>query len=85
MQAKGANLVMQSMGSNSSGGTGWIGVQNKMSDCFEQFIQEFQTQIDFFFKTYNQNLRESTLDQQLKGSKKEKLKYQQFLIHEEKE
>jgi hypothetical protein len=84
MQAKGANLIMQSMGSNSSGGTGWISVQNKLSDCFEQFIQELQTQMDFYFKTYNQNLRESNLDQQLlKGNKKDKLRYQQFLIHEE--
>jgi hypothetical protein len=63
---------MSSVGSNSSGGTAWLGVQNKLSDCFEQFIGEFQTHTDFFFKTYNKNLRENSLEVHLKGNKKEK-------------
>lgn len=81
------SIAVQSVGSNSSGGTGWSTTQNKLSECFELFITEFQTQIDFYFKTYNKNLRESSVETQLtKGvaSKKEqRLKHQTFLIHEE--
>jgi hypothetical protein len=38
-----------------------------------------------YFKTYDKNLSFKTLDGQSKGSKKEKQRFYQFVIHEEKE
>jgi hypothetical protein len=38
-----------------------------------------------YFKTYDKNLSFKSLEMQLKGSKKEKIRFNQFMVHEEKE
>ena len=82
MQGKGANL--SSVGSNSSGSKSWP-FYEKMCKCYTEIVDDYKKHIDIYFTTYSKNQRVYQLEMEAQVNRKDRAKYRQFIVNEEKE
>jgi hypothetical protein len=74
--------------SQSSAGSNFYGGKcqpknDKIVECFGEFIEEYKWQVDLYFRTFKKNQREYQLEMESMVKNRDRAKHKQFIMHEE--